>query len=106
MTRPILFGDVEKSNLKSIDSYELSLPIAKCSGMCVSLTSIRLSFQEIKGMKETTNLIINTVSYQVRLKESFISHIINQFLHCVVSLVRNNYLYSVLIMRSMISMIF
>ena len=43
MTRPILFGGVEKSNLNSIDSYELSIPIAKCSGMCVSLTSIRLS---------------------------------------------------------------
>ena len=43
MTRPILFGGVEETNLKSIGSNELSIPIAKCSGMCVSLTSIRLS---------------------------------------------------------------
>ena len=48
MTRPILFGGVEKSTLKSIDSYELSIPITKCSGMCVSLTIIRLSFRESK----------------------------------------------------------
>ena len=64
--------------------------------MCVSWTSIRLSFREIKWMKKTTKLIISTVTYQVRFKESFIFHIINQFLHCVVSLLRNNYQYSVL----------
>ena len=48
MTRPILFGGVEETNLKSIFANELSLPIAKCSGMCVSWTSIRLLFREIK----------------------------------------------------------
>ena len=48
MTRPILFGGVEKSYLKSMGSNELSVPNAKCSGMCVSWTSIRLSFREIK----------------------------------------------------------
>ena len=48
MTRLILIDGVEKSNLRSIGSNELSIPIAKCSGMCVSWTSIRLSFREIK----------------------------------------------------------
>ena len=43
VTRPILFGGNEKGKLKSIGSNELSIPIARCSGMGVSVTCIRLS---------------------------------------------------------------